>query len=56
MTNELDWLREKVKLLERIAELEKEVAALKANPQITYVPYYPNGTYPYYPTVTYTTW
>lgn len=45
---ELEFLKEKVKLLERIAELEREVANLKANPPIQYVPYYP--TYPPYPT------
>ena len=48
---ELEFLKEKVKLLERIAELEMEVGQLRANPPSypVYIPYVPTTTYPTYP-------
>jgi hypothetical protein len=56
MTDDLDYLREKVRLLERIAELERQTAK---PPTYVPVPYYPTSPYigdpiPVYPT--YPTW
>jgi hypothetical protein len=49
---ELGFLQEKVKLLERIIELEREVGQLKSAP-IRYYEYFPQTPYvPYCPSVT----
>lgn len=52
---EIDWLNEKVQLLERIVELEKQLRMLNTQP--IYIPYSPPQPWrpwdPYQPTITY---